>query len=52
MDQVFCQYRPDVVFYAAAHKHVPQMEENMADAIKNNIIALYLYSILVKNFNS
>jgi len=41
MDQVFCQYRPDVVFHAAAHKHVPLMEENMADAIKNNIIGTY-----------
>jgi len=52
MDQVFCQYRPDVVFHAAAHKHVPQMEENMADAIKNNIIGLYLYSFLRKILNS
>ncbi len=41
IDQVFCQYRPDVVFHAAAHKHVPLMEENMADAIKNNIIGTY-----------
>lgn len=41
IDQVFCQYRPDVVFHAAAHKHVPLMEENMADAIKNNIMGTY-----------
>jgi FlaA1/EpsC-like NDP-sugar epimerase len=33
---VFRQYRPDVVFHAAAHKHVPLMEENVADAVTNN----------------
>lgn len=31
------QYRPDVVFHAAAHKHVPLMETNAAEAIKNNV---------------
>ena len=41
INQVFEQYRPNVVFHAAAHKHVPLMEENMADAIKNNIIGTY-----------
>ena len=32
------QYRPDVVFHAAAHKHVPLMEENPAEAITNNVM--------------
>lgn len=31
------QYRPDVVFHAAAHKHVPLMESNVEDAISNNV---------------
>ncbi len=35
---VFSKYRPGVVFHAAAHKHVPLMEANPAEAIKNNVI--------------
>lgn len=35
--QVFEQYCPDVIFHAAAHKHVPMMESNPGEAIKNNV---------------
>jgi len=38
LDYVFSRYRPDVVFHAAAHKHVPLMEENPEEAIFNNVI--------------
>lgn len=37
LEAVFRRYRPDVVFHAAAHKHVPLMEANPAQAIYNNI---------------
>jgi FlaA1/EpsC-like NDP-sugar epimerase len=38
MDMVFNEYRPDIVYHAAAHKHVPLMEENPNEAIKNNVL--------------
>ena len=37
IEEVFEKYRPDMVFHAAAHKHVPLMEENPEEAIKNNV---------------
>lgn len=37
IEGIFRQYQPSVVFHAAAHKHVPLMEKNVAAAIKNNV---------------
>ena len=37
LDEVFAQYKPDVVFHAAAHKHVPLMEGSPVEAVKNNV---------------
>ncbi|MBQ7785266.1 MAG: polysaccharide biosynthesis protein [Clostridia bacterium] len=37
LDEVFDMYHPQVVFHAAAHKHVPLMERSPAEAIKNNV---------------
>jgi FlaA1/EpsC-like NDP-sugar epimerase len=37
MSQLFAEYQPDVLFHAAAHKHVPLMEEQPCEAVKNNV---------------
>ena len=39
MREVFAEYRPTVVFHAAAYKHVPLMEENPVEAVRNNAVA-------------
>ena len=41
LEELFRKYRPQVVFHAAAHKHVPLMENSSAEAIKNNCIGTY-----------
>jgi FlaA1/EpsC-like NDP-sugar epimerase len=38
MDQIFASYRPDMVLHAAAYKHVPMIEWNPGEAIKNNVL--------------
>ena len=38
LDMIFAKYRPDVVYHAAAHKHVPLMENSPNEAIKNNCL--------------
>ncbi len=41
LDRLFARYSPDIVFHAAAHKHVPLMEDNADEAIKNNVFGTF-----------
>ena len=41
MEEIFEEYKPVLVFHAAAHKHVPLMEGSPLEAIKNNIFGTY-----------
>lgn len=49
METIFQTYQPDIVFHAAAHKHVPLMEDNPTEAIENNTLAsAFLAQMAVK----
>lgn len=41
MNWIFSNYRPDIVYHAAAHKHVPLMEDSPTEAIKNNVFGTF-----------
>ena len=41
LEEVFKEYKPEIVFHAAAHKHVPLMENNPLEAIKNNVFGTF-----------
>ncbi len=50
MREIFEKYKPEVVFHAAAHKHVPLMEQNPCEAVKNNVFATRLIGELAGEF--
>ncbi|MEE5993476.1 MAG: nucleoside-diphosphate sugar epimerase/dehydratase [Oscillospiraceae bacterium] len=51
MNQIFQRYKPEVVFHAAAHKHVPLMEVSPMEAIKNNILGTFNVATLAQFYN-
>lgn len=49
MNQIFETYRPEIVYHAAAHKHVPLMETSPNEAIKNNVFGTYKTALAAAN---
>jgi FlaA1/EpsC-like NDP-sugar epimerase len=52
VDEVFEEYKPQVVIHAAAHKHVPLMELNAGEAIKNNILGTQIVADAADNYDT
>ncbi len=49
---IFAKHKPEIVFHAAAHKHVPLMETNPEEAIKNNVAGTYNIARLCEEFSA
>lgn len=52
MRRIMEEYCPQVILHAAAHKHVPMMESNSAEAVKNNVLATYTLGNLAGEFGT
>lgn len=50
LDEVFNKYKPNLVFHAAAHKHVPLMEDSPHEAIKNNVKGTYNVAMMADKY--
>ena len=52
INRLFCRYRPQIVFHAAAHKHVPLMEACPEEAVKNNVFGTYHVARAAKEYGA
>lgn len=52
INHIFEMYRPDIVYHAAAHKHVPLMETSPNEAIKNNVMGTYKTAIAADKYGA
>ena len=52
IEGVFAKYRPQIVYHAAAHKHVPLMENSPNEAIKNNVIGTYKTALAAMKYGT
>ena len=50
MEEIFMEYRPQYVFHAAAYKHVPMMEDNVSEAIQNNVVGTKILADLAVKY--
>ncbi len=48
--EVFDEFKPEVVFHAAAHKHVPLMEDSPCEAVKNNVFGTYNVAMICREY--
>ena len=51
LEWIFDNYRPDIVYHAAAHKHVPLMEDSPNEAVKNNVIGTLNVARMADKYN-
>lgn len=52
LEEIFKTYQPDIVFHAAAHKHVPLMEDSPFEAIKNNVKGTYNVAMMADKYKA
>ena len=51
IESIFQKYHPEIIYHAAAHKHVPLMEDSPNEAIKNNVLGTYKMVVMADRFH-